>query len=428
MNPSAPLPAGIQPIEGGADIRPINGGVCAPRGFSAYGLHAGIRRNRSKADLALILSSQAAATGAVYTQNLVKGAPLGVTHSHIAATGGYTRAVLCNSGNANTCTTGGVAVAEQTCEALATQLNIAAAEVAVASTGVIGEPLDPTPILRALPELVQGLSSSAEGAHQAAQAILTTDTHTKEVAIEFMLDDIKVRLGAMAKGSGMIHPNLATMLVFITSDIAITPELIQHALSADVASTFNMTSVDGDTSTNDMVLLQANGMAGNAPITSEDDPRYALFATALNSITIALCKQIAGDGEGATKLIECTVSGAASTNDARALSKSVITSSLVKAAMFGADANWGRVLCALGYAHAHFDPSGVDVDFTSSAGTVSVCRAGQGIDFSEDHAKKVLLEKEITINVHLHDGHAQATAWGCDLTYDYVRINGDYRT
>ncbi|MCI5825821.1 MAG: bifunctional glutamate N-acetyltransferase/amino-acid acetyltransferase ArgJ [Arcanobacterium sp.] len=409
----------------------IDGGVCAAQGFKAAGMHAGIRKNRSKSDLALITSSIAAATAAVYTKNLVKGAPIAVTKAHLAASHGYANAIICNSGNANTCNPGGEAVAQETCEALAQHLGISPNTVVVASTGVIGEPLNPEPILTAIPNLTQRLAASTAAAHEAAEAILTTDTHAKEVAVSFELPGphgpVLCKLGGMAKGSGMIHPDMATMLVFITSDVAISPEMLQLALSTDVQRSFNMTSVDGDTSTNDTVAILANGLAGNTPIETRGEG-FATFMKALNSVTLHLCKMIAGDGEGATKLLECTVRGAASEAAAQALAKSVITSSLVKTAMFGADANWGRVLCALGYAGVPLDPFGITVAFESAAGTITVCENGVGIGFSEERAKQILLEKEITIHVQLADGAAQATAWGCDLTYDYVHINGDYRS
>ena len=415
-------------------INAIPGGICAAKGFSAAGMHAGIRRNTSKNDLALLLSSKAAATAAVYTRNAVKGAPIAVTSRHIAASAGYTRAVICNSGNANTCNPGGEETAEITCTALASELAIKPEEVVVASTGVIGAPLDPKPILAAIPQLANQIAPTTGAAHEAAKAILTTDTHAKEIAVSFDLPaasgtgTVTCHIGGMAKGSGMIHPDMATMLVFITSDVAISPTLLQYALSTDVQSTFNMTSVDGDTSTNDMAIILANGLGGNAPITSENDPSFALFMEALNTVTMALCKMIAGDGEGATKLLECCVTGAADTASARTLAKSVICSSLVKTAMFGADANWGRVLCALGYSGAPFDPLGVSVAFTSPAGSIQMCEKGVAIGFSEDRAKEILSEREITIEVTLSDADASATAWGCDLSYDYVKINGDYRT
>ena len=310
-------------------------------------------------------------------------------------------------------------------ELLAAELNIRAEDVVVASTGVIGQPLDITPIKNGIPALVSGLS--ADGCSAAAEGIMTTDTVKKEIAVEFTVGGKTCHIGGIAKGSGMIHPNMATMLVFITTDAAISAEMLQKALSADIANTFNMVSVDGDTSTNDMVTVLANGMAGNAEITEANED-FATFMKALNTVTTYLCRRIAGDGEGATKLLECRVSGALDRATAKRAAKSVICSSLVKAAMFGADANWGRVLCALGYAGVPIDVSGVGVSFRSAAGTVEVCRGGAGIPFSEEEAKKVLLEEEIEILVTLCDGSAEATAFGCDLTYDYVKINGDYRT
>ncbi|MDD7464763.1 MAG: bifunctional glutamate N-acetyltransferase/amino-acid acetyltransferase ArgJ [Actinomycetaceae bacterium] len=409
----------------------IDGGVCAAAGFSAAGMHAGIRKNRSKRDLALLTSSVPAAAAAVYTRNLVQGAPIAVTKAHLAASGGYASAILCNSGNANTCNPGGEAVAQETCDALARELGIDTNAVVVASTGVIGEPLNAQPIVTAIPQLVSALDASTDAAHAAAEAILTTDTHAKEVAVSFELSGahgpVRCSLGAMAKGSGMIHPDMATMLVFITSDVAISPQMLQQALSTDVRSSFNMTSVDGDTSTNDTVAILANGLAGNTPIEAEGAD-FNEFMKALNTVTMHLCKLIAGDGEGATKLLECAVEGAANEEAAKALAKSVITSSLVKTAMFGADANWGRVLCALGYAGVPVDPHGISVSFESAAGSITVCEQGVGVGFSEEKAKEILLEKEITIRVALSDGSASATAWGCDLTYDYVHINGDYRS
>ena len=276
-----------------------------------------------------------------------------------------------------------------------------------------------------MPALVQGLN--ANGSADAAEGIMTTDTIKKEVAVEFTLGGKTCRIGGIAKGSGMIHPNMATMLCFITTDAAIAPEMLRKALSGDVANTFNMVSIDGDTSTNDMVVVLANGMAGNAPVT-KDGEDFNAFMCALNTVTVQLCRLLAGDGEGATKLLECKVTGAAEAQTAKTVAKSVICSSLLKAAMFGADANWGRVLCAIGYSGAAVDVEKIDVAFRSAAGTVEVCKNGAGVDFSEEIAKKILLEKEIEILVELHSGDAAATAWGCDLTYDYVKINGDYRT
>lgn len=401
----------------------IKGGICAAKGFKANGVHCGIRKNRTKRDLSLIYSEKRAATAAVYTTNHVKGAPLTVTKKHIAD--GYAQAVICNSGNANTCNANGVEIAEQMSECLAASLGIKADDVVVASTGVIGQPLDITPIAKGVPSLVSGLSF--DGSNAAAEGIMTTDTVSKEVAVEFEIGGKTCHLGGIAKGSGMIHPNMATMLVFITTDTAISPEMLQKALSTDIASTFNMVSIDGDTSTNDMVTVLANGMAENEEITA-DGESFDIFMKALNTVTVQLCRMIAGDGEGATKLLECVVTGADSQATAKTVAKSVICSSLLKAAMFGADANWGRVLCAIGYSGADVDVERVDVAFRSAKGTVEVCKNGAGIEFSEEKAKEILLEKEIEILVSIGDGEYCATAWGCDLTYDYVKINGDYRT
>ena len=401
----------------------ITGGVCAAKGFQANGIHCGIRKNHSKRDLALIYSEVPASAAAVYTTNLVKGAPLLVTKKHIAD--GKARAVICNSGNANTCNADGIEIAEAMSALVAQQLSIPASDVVVASTGVIGQPLKLDPIAAGLPALAEGLNP--DGSAAAAEAIMTTDTVRKEIAVEFELGGKACHLGGIAKGSGMIHPNMATMLVFLTTDAAISAEMLQKALSGDVAGTFNMVSIDGDTSTNDMVTILANGMAGNAEISAEG-PDFTTFMTALNTVTVQLCRCIAGDGEGATKLLECRVEGAQSLSTARTVAKSVICSSLLKAAMFGADANWGRVLCAIGYSGADVDVNRVDVAFKSPKGIVEVCKNGAGVPFSEEEAKAVLLEKEIEIQVKLNSGDAAATAWGCDLTYDYVKINGDYRT
>ena len=404
-------------------MKVIEGGVCAAKGFRANGVHCGIRKNHSKKDLSLIFSTVPASAAAVYTTNLVKGAPLTVTKQHLA--NGTAQAVICNSGNANTCNGGGIEIAEEMSALAASALGISADDVVVASTGVIGQPLSIDPIVAGLPELVAGLSENGSGT--AAEGIMTTDTVRKEVAVEFTLGGKTCRLGGIAKGSGMIHPNMATMLVFLTTDGAISPRMLQKALSGDIANTFNMLSIDGDTSTNDMVTILANGLAGNPEVTEEGED-FTAFMQALNSVTIALCRKIAGDGEGATKLLECKVTGAADLPTAKTVAKSVICSSLLKAAMFGADANWGRVLCAIGYSGAQVDVHKVDVAFRSPAGTVAVCKDGAGLDFSEEIAKKVLLEKEIEILVELNSGSFASTAWGCDLTYDYVRINGDYRT
>ena len=401
----------------------INGGVTAARGFKASGIHCGIRRNTSKNDLSLIMSDVPCSAAAVYTTNLVKGAPLTVTKAHIKD--GRAQAVICNSGNANTCNADGIEIAEGMAQLVAEKTAISASDVVVASTGVIGQPLSLEPIQNGMDELVAELSD--DGSHEAALGIMTTDTIAKEVAVEFTCGGRICRIGGIAKGSGMIHPNMATMLVFITTDCAIAPELLQKALSGDIQNTFNMISIDGDTSTNDMVTVLANGLAGNAEITSEGED-YSTFMQALNTVTVALCRMIAGDGEGATKLLECKVSGAKTLDIAKTVAKSVICSSLLKAAMFGADANWGRVLCAIGYSGAAVDVNKIDVSFKSDKGTIAVCKNGAGIEFSEEKAKEILLEKEIEISVDLNDGEYSSAAWGCDLTYDYVKINGDYRT
>ena len=403
----------------------IDGGICAPQGFSANGIHCGIRKNRTKRDISLIVSEAPAAAAATYTTNLVKGAPLTVTKNNIAD--GYAKAVICNSGNANTCNADGIEVAEKMCQLVADEIGIDAKDVIVASTGVIGQRLDIEPIKEGLPALAKGLGKSAQHSDYASEGILTTDTVKKEIAVSFEIGGKECRLSGIAKGSGMIHPNMATMLVFITSDVAISPAMLQKALSSDIKKTFNMVSVDGDTSTNDMVSVMANGLAGNSMIDSEGED-FEIFCKALNTVTVYLCKMIAGDGEGATKMLECSVSGAKDEKCAKTVAKSVICSSLLKAAMFGADANWGRVLCAIGYSGADVDVAKIDVAFSSKAGKIEVCKNGAGIDFSEEEAKKVLLEKDINIIIDLNDGDAEATAWGCDLTYDYVKINGDYRT
>lgn len=401
----------------------VSGGVCAAKGFYANGVHCGIRKNRTKRDIALIYSEVKATAAAVYTTNLVKGAPLLVTKNHIAD--GYAQAIICNSGNANTCNANGIEIAEQTAELLANKLKISADDVVVASTGVIGQPMSIEPFERGISPLAVGLNK--DGSDAAAEGIMTTDTVKKEIALEFEIGGKTCHIGGIAKGSGMIHPNMATMLVFITSDVKISPEMLQKALSSDIKNTFNMLSVDGDTSTNDMVVVLANGMAGNEEIVSEGED-FTAFMQALNTLTISLCREIAGDGEGATKLLECKVIGADSDEYAKTVAKSVICSSLLKAAMFGADANWGRVLCAIGYSGADVDVNKIDVSFKSQKGEILVCKDGAGVDFSEEIAKEILLEKEIDINVNLNSGEFSATAWGCDLTYDYVKINGDYRT
>lgn len=401
----------------------IDGGVCAAKGFLASGLHCGIRKNRSKKDLALILSTVPACSAAVYTQNLVKGAPLLVTKKHLSD--GIAQAIICNSGNANTCNADGIEIAEKMCRILSENTEIPENNIIVASTGVIGQPLSVEPIKNAVPDLVKSLSEN--GSLDACNAIMTTDTKEKQVAVEFSLGGKTCHIGGIAKGSGMIHPNMATMLVFLTSDVNISPKMLQKALSGDVTNTFNMLSIDGDTSTNDMAVILANGLSENKQIT-DDGEDFNIFMKALNTVTVALCRMISGDGEGATKLLECIVTGAKTEIDAKKVAKSVVCSNLLKAAMFGADANWGRVLCAIGYSGANVDVNKIDVAFKSKSGEIPVCKNGSGIDFSEEKAKEILLNGEIEILIDLNDGDFSSTAWGCDLTYDYVKINGDYRT
>lgn len=401
----------------------IEGGVCAAKGFLANGIHCGIRKNKTKRDLALIYSTTRASVAATYTTNKVKGAPLYVTKENVSD--GYAQAIICNSGNANTCNANGESVARATCDVIAEVLEIKPADVVVASTGVIGLPLDVTPIKNSARELAEGLA--ADKSELAAEGIMTTDTKLKQIALSFDIGGVECRIGGIAKGSGMIHPNMATMLVFITTDCAISPEMLSLALKSDVKKTFNMVSVDGDTSTNDMVCVMANGQAGNPKI-CDTGADFDEFMKALNTINVYLCRAIAADGEGATKLIECQVTGAIDDASAAVMAKSVICSSLVKAAMFGADANWGRILCAIGYSGASVDVNGIDVFFKSKAGEILVCKGGSGVPFSEEDAKRILLEDEILIKVECADGSGKSASWGCDLTYDYVKINGDYRT
>ena len=404
-------------------MKEIQGGICAAKGFKANGIHCGIRKNKSKRDLSLVVSDVRAAAAAVYTTNLVKGAPILVNQKHLAD--GYAQAIICNSGIANTCNANGVEMAEEMGKLVEKATGVKSDDVVIASTGVIGMPLNVTPIANGMDELVAGLDYDNNSL--AAEGIMTTDTKKKETAVSFEIDGVECRIGGMAKGSGMIHPNMATMLVFVTSDVAITSEMLQKAVSDDVKTSFNMISVDGDTSTNDTFAVLANGMAGNKLIDSEGEA-YDAFCEALHKVSVDLSRKIAGDGEGATKLLECKVTGGKTDEIAKKVAKSVICSSLTKAAMFGADANWGRVLCAIGYSKADVDVNKIDVSFSSPKGEIAVCKNGRGIDFSEDKAKEILLEKEITVNISLNSGNAGATAWGCDLTYDYVKINGDYRT
>ncbi len=403
-------------------LKKIKGGVCAPAGFCASGVHCGIRKNKLKKDLALIVAEKRCATACVYTTNLVKGAPILVTKEHVSD--GYAQAVIVNSGNANTCNLDGVEIAEKMCALVEKHTKIPAFDVVIASTGVIGQKLSLTPIEEGMEALVAGLGNNSK---DAAEAIMTTDTVPKEVSFSFEVGGKICKIGAICKGVGMICPNMATMLMFVTTDVAISPEMLKIALANDVKSSLNMVSVDRDTSTNDTLCVMASGLAGNEEITQKNAD-FRAFCRALNAVTTRMCKKIARDGEGATKLLECRVRGAKSVKDARLAAKSVINSPLFKAAMFGADANWGRVLCALGYSGARMDVDKIAVNFHSKAGDLPVCENGRGIDFSEEKAKEVLSEEEIIINVTLQDGKCKATAWGCDLTYDYVKINGDYRT
>lgn len=401
----------------------IDGGVTAAKGFMASGIHCGIRKNQTKKDLAMIKSENLCSAAAVYTQNKVYGAPITVTRNNIAD--GYAQAVIVNSGNANTCNSDGVEKAEMMCDIAAKALDVKADDVIVASTGVIGMSLDVTPIANSADELAAQVSEN--GGHDAAEAIMTTDTKAKECAVEVEIDGKTVTLGACCKGSGMIHPNMATMLCFMTTDAAISPEMLQKALSAVVVDTFNMISVDGDTSTNDMVCIMANGKAGNAEINSEGEA-FEIFKAALMEVSVKLSRKIAGDGEGAERLLECTVKNAPDVATAKNIAKSIICSSLVKTAMFGSDANWGRILCAIGYTPGDFKVDTIDVVLSSVKGSVKVCENGFGIEFSEEKAKEILLESEIKLEIDMKQGTSDATAWGCDLTYDYVKINGDYRT
>ena len=403
----------------------VEGGVCAAQGFKANGLNCGLNKDKGKNDLGLVVSDVMCNAAAVYTTNKVKGAPLLVTKEHLAACGGRTRGFIANSKNANTCNADGVEKAEMMCSLTAKALGVELDEIVVASTGVIGQVLPIEPIAEHIEDLTAGLSPENHG--KAANAIMTTDTVMKEIAVEFRLGGKTCKMGGMAKGSGMIHPNMATTLNFITTDAAVSSGLLQKALSDVVKVTYNCLSVDGDTSTNDCVLLMANGLAGNEEVSAEGDD-YEEFKSALYFVMMNMTKMLAKDGEGASKLIECTCAGAPDLDTAITVAKSVIRSPLVKCAFFGEDANWGRILCAIGYAEAEFDIDKVDVDMSSVNGTVAVCRNGAGIEFSEDEAAKILSADEILVDIDLHQGECSAKAWGCDLTYDYVKINGDYRT
>jgi len=407
-------------------INEISGGVTAAIGFSASGIHCGLRKNKSKKDLALILAAKPCPAAAVFTTNKVCAAPVTLSRQNVSD--GYAQAIICNSGNANTCTSDGYDKASLTASSLANKLSIKESDVIVASTGVIGVPLPVEPIISGIDQLVNELDTTEQASESAAIAIMTTDTKKKEFAFSFDINGKTAHIGGICKGSGMIQPNMATMLGFITTDVAIAPEILSAALKDVVNVTFNMVSVDGDTSTNDMVVIMASGCAENDEITSTDSPEYAAFHTALLRLCLSLAKAIASDGEGATKLIECNIMNYSDDKGARILAKSVINSSLVKTAMFGADANWGRILCALGYAGLDIDTKKIDVRFASRAGDTLVCENGMSYPFDEDKAKEILLRKHIQINVDMKSGNASATAWGCDLSYEYVRINGDYRS
>ena len=406
-------------------LNQISGGVCAAKGFTAAGVHCGVKAGSSpdKNDLALILSEKECAAAATYTMNRVKAAPLYVTMDHLE--NGVAWGVVANSGNANACCPQSHENAEAMSVSAAAATGREPGDFVVASTGVIGQTINISAIQAGLPQAAAALS--ADGSDAAAHAIMTTDTVKKEIAVSLTIGGKEVRLGAIAKGSGMIHPNMGTMLAFVTTDCAITHELLSDALHEVVARTFNRVTVDGDTSTNDMCVVLANGMAGNSLIEWKDQD-YETFLAALEEVCRYLSRAIAGDGEGASKLVTCKMHGARSEESAERLAKAVVGSSLVKAAMFGADANWGRVLCAMGYSKAPFRPEHVDVSFCSQAGSILVCKQGDGVDFDEDKAKTILTEKEVIIDVDLHEGDESAECWGCDLTYDYVKINGDYRT
>lgn len=403
----------------------IEGGVCAAAGFTAYGLNCGINPVKEKNDLGMVYSEEPCNTAAVYTQNKVKGAPIIVTKGHLGKSGNISRAVIVNSKNANTCNANGIEIAEKTSQLAAEELGIQPEEVIVASTGVIGQPMDISPFASHMADLVAGLS--VDGHIEAANAIMTTDTVRKETAVVFEIEGKTCHLGGMAKGSGMIHPDMATTLNFITTDVAVSPEMLKKALSEIVKVTYNCLSIDGDTSTNDMVAVMANGLAGNSRIVSEGNG-YEIFKKALYIVMLDMTKMLAADGEGASKFLECRCTGAPDKETAITAAKSVIHSPLVKCAMYGADANCGRILCAIGYSGADIDVWKIDVELESAAGKLEVCKNGTGLAFSEEKASEILAQDEIYINVNLNQGNADARAWGCDLTYDYVKINGDYRS
>lgn len=407
-------------------IKRIEGGVTYPGGFKASGIHCGLRKNKSKKDLALILADKPCNAAAIYTTNKVFGAPITVTREHLK--NGIAQAAIVNSGNANTCNPDGVEKAAKMCEALANHLGIKEDDVVVASTGVIGMPLPLEPILGGIPALCDALGTSPEDGYSAAAAIMTTDTRLKQIAAETEIGGKKIKIGGMAKGSGMIQPNMATMLSFITTDAKISSEVLRVILKNVADRTFNMISVDGDTSTNDTLCIMASGLAENDEITDVNSEEATEFEVLLEYVCKYLAKKMAADGEGASKLLECRIRNCDCVANARILAKSVINSPLVKTAMFGADANWGRILCALGYSGVDFDPKCVDVNFISSAGEINVCKNGGSVGFDEDKAKEILLEDSIIMDVNMNMGNENATAFGCDLTYEYVRINGDYRS
>ena len=399
----------------------VEGGVTAPKGFKASGIHCGIKK--AKKDLGLIVSEKECYASAVYTTNRVKGAPIEVTKANLVDQKAH--AVIVNSGNANTCNSDGVEKAERMCELVAEKLGLKKDDFIIASTGVIGQPLNIEVIESGIDDLVSNLSENNGG--DVAESIMTTDTIKKEVAVKCQIGDKEVSIGAIAKGSGMINPNMATLLVFVTTDVNITGELLDKAFKDAVNYSLNRISVDGDTSTNDMASIMANGLAGNKEINMMDS-NYDIFVNALKDLMVKISKMLAQDGEGATKLIECQVVNAKNEIDAVKLAKTVIMSSLVKSAMFGNDANWGRVLCALGYSEVDFDEKIVDVKFKSSVGEVLVCKDGSYVEFSEELAEKIISEKEVVIYVDIKQGNKDGFAFGCDLTYDYVKINGSYRT
>ncbi|WP_081642823.1 bifunctional glutamate N-acetyltransferase/amino-acid acetyltransferase ArgJ [Lachnobacterium bovis] len=406
-------------------FKKVEGGVCASQGFEANGLNCGLNPVKEKNDLGIIFSKEECQTAAVYTQNKVKGAPIIVTKENLKKSNNISQAVIVNSKNANTCNADGKEKAEAMCKLIADELQIPRERVIVASTGVIGQVLPIEPIKSHVSDLVKGLSKN--GNIEAAHAIMTTDTIKKEYAIQFELDGKVCTIGGMAKGSGMIHPNMATTLNFVTTDIAIDESLLQEALNKIVKITYNCLTVDGDTSTNDMLCVMANGLAQNNKITSKGE-EFDIFCEALYDVLMNLTKMLAKDGEGASKMIECTCKGASSLDIAIKVAKSVVGSSLFKCAIFGEDANWGRILCAIGYTDAEFEINKVDVTLASKAGEIVVCQNGSGVEFSEEKAKIILEEDEIYVNVDLKQGHEEAKAWGCDLTYEYVKINGDYRS